>query len=415
MISHRNSSDFARHAHRCENRRHGVGFWIVALAFLTAMAFSTAPSPLYPIYQQLNLLSTFTVTVVFAVYALGVVFSLLLVGHVSDLVGRKKILIPALLLELGAAVLFMTSSSLVVLLIARFVTGLGIGILTATATAYLYELHARHRPDRPSHRFDNVSTLANIGGLGVGPLIAGALSQWTDAPLQAPYVVFAVALAAVTVAVVIVPETTVAPSVRIAYRPQRIGVGQGDRPRYIAAATIGFASFAVIGLFTSVATGFVAGTLHQTSRMLSGLILFLVFGAAALSGTSTRRLSPHVKARSGMGAMMAGMAAIMAGSAGQHFVVFVVGGVSAGAGAGILFKSSVATVAAMAVPAARSEALAGLFFVSYLGLSLPVLSVGVTTHFVALSTAISILVGVVLVLLSTVAWFTRGTFVARSK
>lgn len=414
MFSHNNSSHSSRRGRRGDERRHGVGFWIVAVAFLTAMAFSTAPSPLYPLYQQHNQLSTFTITVVFAVYALGVVLSLMLVGHMSDVLGRKKVLIPALLLELGASVLFVTSSSLAALLVARFVTGLGIGILTATATAYLYELHARHRPDRASHRFDSVSTLANIGGLGVGPLIAGALSQWTDAPLQAPFLVFAIAIAAVTVAVIIVPETTVAPSERVAYRPQRIGVGHGDRPRYIAAATTGFASFAVIGLFTSVATGFVAGTLDHPSRVLSGSMLFVVFGAAALSGTATRRLSSHTKARLGMTAMMAGMVAIMAGSTGKELNVFVLGGVSAGVGAGILFKNAVTTVAEMAAPAARSEAMAGLFLVSYLGLSLPVLSVGLATQFVTLSTAIAMLVAVVLVMLTTVAWCTREQFATRS-
>ncbi|WP_222060171.1 MFS transporter [Rhodococcoides fascians] len=414
MFSHNNSSHSSRRGRRGDERRHGVGFWIVAVAFLTAMAFSTAPSPLYPLYQQHNQLSTFTITVVFAIYALGVVLSLMLVGHMSDVLGRKKVLIPALLLELGAAVLFVTSSSLAVLLVARFVTGLGVGILTATATAYLYELHARHRPHQPSHRFDSVSTLANIGGLGVGPLIVGTLSEWTETPLHAPFVVFAIALVAVTVAVIIVPETTVVPSRRVTYRPQRISVELDDRPRYISAATTGFASFAVIGLFSSVATGFVAGTLDHPSRILSGSMLFVVFGAAALSGTATRRLSNHTKARLGMSAMLAGMVAIMAGSAGEELVVFVLGGVSAGAGAGILFKHAVVTVAAMATPAARSEALAGLFLVSYLGLSLPVLSVGLATQFVTLSTAIAVLVAVILVLLSTVAWCTREQFIARA-
>ena len=77
---------------------------------------------------------------------------------------------------------------------ARFVTGLGVGMITATATAHLHELHARHRPAATPARFEMVSTAANIGGLGVGPLIAGILAQWVNGPLRTPYIVFAVLL-----------------------------------------------------------------------------------------------------------------------------------------------------------------------------------------------------------------------------
>jgi MFS family permease len=85
----------------------GVGFWLISEAFLTAMAFSTVPTPLYPLYQQRDGFSSFTVTVVFAAYAVGVVTSLLLLGHVSDWVGRRRVLIPALGLEVLAAALFL--------------------------------------------------------------------------------------------------------------------------------------------------------------------------------------------------------------------------------------------------------------------------------------------------------------------
>ncbi|MGB7236687.1 MAG: MFS transporter [Rhodococcus sp. (in: high G+C Gram-positive bacteria)] len=398
----------AQLAGRPSVRRHGVGFWIVAVAFVTAMAFSTLPSPLYPLYQQKNGFTTFTVTLIFAVYAVGVVISLVLAGHVSDWLGRKKILVPALALELLAAVLFLTSTSLPVLLIARLVTGLGIGILTATATAYLHELDARHRPGATSHRFDTISTVANIGGLGIGPLISGVLAQWVDAPLRTPYVLFSVLLIGVIVAVVFVPETTILPSARTSYRPQRISASHGDRSSYIVAATTGFASFAVIGLFTSVAPGFVAGTLNHPSRALSGLILFLVFGAAAVSGTATSRLSAPSKMRFGLASMAAGMITLVTGTLATNLVVFLLGGILAGIGAGVLFKFAVATVAATASPDARSEALAGLFFLSYLGLSLPALGIGIATQFVALSTAITWLVVTILTMLVGVGWSTRG-------
>src|SRR5438067_8409372 len=108
------------------------------------MAFSTIPTPLYVLYQQRDGFSSFVVTVVFAVYAVGVIASLLLVGHVSDWVGRRRVLIPALGIEVLAAVLFVMWPALPGLIVARFVSGLGIGMITATAL--LRDLHALARP-----------------------------------------------------------------------------------------------------------------------------------------------------------------------------------------------------------------------------------------------------------------------------
>ncbi|MFK4244480.1 MFS transporter [Micromonospora chokoriensis] len=397
------------------SRRHGRGFWAIALAFLTAMAFCTVPAPLYPLYMARDGFSTFMGTVVFAVYAVGVVISLLLAGHVSDWVGRKKILIPALVLELVAAALFLGDPSLPVLLVARLVSGLGIGMITATATAYLQELHAAHRPDSSRQRFEMVSTAANIGGLGVGALIAGFLAQYVDAPLRTPYLVFAVLLAVSIVAVALTPETVEAPLVKPAYRPQRINADHADRAGYLAAAAAGFASFAVFGLFTSVAPGFVAGALHLPSRALAGTIVFAVFGGAAAAQTLTSRLTGPAKVRLGLLAQALGVPLLLVGMHAASLTAFLVGGVVAGIGAGVLFKAAVGAVVAMAAPVRRGEALAGLFLVAYLGMILPSVGIGVATQAVTAGTAMDWFTGLLLAILTGVALlFRRSAASARS-
>lgn len=392
---------------RAGARRHGVGFSLIAFAFLTAMAFSTVPTPLYPLYMAKDGFSTFMVTVVFAAYAVGVVISLILAGHISDWVGRKKILIPAIGLELIAAVLFLTNTSLPVLLVARLVTGLGVGMVTATATAHLHELHTAHRPGASAQRFELVSTAANIGGLGVGPLVAGFLAQWVSGPLRTPYIVFAALLLASIVAIALTPETVEEQLVRPAYRPQRISLDHGDRAGYTAAAAAGFASFAVFGLFTSVAPGFVAGALHHPSRALAGLIVFAVFGAAAAAQSLTTRLTTAGKRALGLLAQAVGVATLVVGMHTANLAAFLVGGIVAGIGAGVLFKASLGTVAALAVPAKRSEALAGLFLISYLGLTAPAVGIGVATRSFPATTVMTWFAGVLLVLLGAVAVLAR--------
>ncbi|WP_112619507.1 MFS transporter [Micromonospora saelicesensis] len=395
------------------SRRHGHGFWAIALAFLTAMAFCTVPAPLYPLYMARDGFSTFMGTIVFAVYAVGVVISLLLAGHVSDWVGRKKILIPALALELVAAALFLGDPSLPVLLVARLVSGLGIGLITATATAYLQELHAAHRPGSSRQRFEVVSTAANIGGLGVGALVAGVLAQYVDAPLRTPYLVFAVLLTVSIVAVALSPETVEERLVKPTYRPQRISADHGDRAGYLAAAAAGFASFAVFGLFTSVAPGFVAGALHLPSRALAGTIVFAVFGGAAVAQTLTSRLAAPAKVRLGLLAQAVGVPVLLVGMHTASLSVFLVGGVVAGIGAGVLFKAAVGAVAAMAAPAQRGEALAGLFLIGYLGMILPSVGIGVATQAVTAGTAMNWFTGLLLVMLAGVAALFRHSAASR--
>jgi predicted MFS family arabinose efflux permease len=371
------------------------------------MAFSTVTTPLYPLYMAKDGFSTFMVTVVFAVYAVGVMISLVLAGHVSDWIGRKKILIPAVGLELVAALLFLTSTSLPVLLVARLVTGLGVGMVTATATAHLHELHTAHRPGASAQRFELVSTAANIGGLGVGPLVAGFLAQWVTSPLRTPYIVFAALLLAGIVAIAATPETVEQRFPRPAYRPQRITLGHGDGAGYLAAAAAAFASFAVFGLFTSVAPGFVAGALHHPSRALAGLIVFAVFGAAAAAQSLTTRLATAAKRRLGLLGQAVGVVTLVIGMHTANLAAFLVGGIVAGIGAGVLFKAALGTVIALAVPDKRSEALAGLFLIAYLGLTLPVVGIGVATLSVSATTVMTWFAGLLLILLAGVAALAR--------
>ncbi|MCP2199665.1 putative arabinose efflux permease, MFS family [Lentzea flava] len=381
------------------SRRHGVGFWTVAATFLVAMAYSTVPSPLFPLYVAREGFSTFAVTVVFASFAVGVVISLVLAGHVSDWLGRKAILLPALGLEVASAVLFLSSTALPVLILARVINGLGVGMIAATATAYLHDLHTRHRPGASLRRFEVVSTAANIGGLGVGALLAGVLAQYAASPLSTPYVVLAVLLVVSIVAVALTPETVTRR--QVSYRPQRISTGHGAG--YLVAGAGAFSAFAVFGVFTSVSPGFVAGELHHPSRALAGLVVFIVFGGAALAQTLTSGMPVPVQRALGLGAQAIGVLLVVAGMDAAGFPLFLVGGAVAGAGAGVQFKAAIGAVTRTAAPAKRGEALAGLFFIAYLGLSVPSLSIGLATRFLPPTTVMTWFAGILLVLLAVLA------------
>lgn len=383
--------------------RYASGFWLAAGAFLTAMAFSTIPTPLYGLYQERDHFSSFVVTVVFAVYAVGVISSLLLAGHVSDWVGRRRVLVPALAIEVLAALMFVVWPALPGLIASRFVSGLGIGMITTTATAHLRDLNARSHPGGGTSRFEVVSTAANLGGLGVGTLVSGALAQFASYPLVLPYAVFAGLLLVAIVGLAFVPETVQPPAVRPHYRPQRVSFDHGDRATTVMAGAGAFVGFAVFGLFTSLAPGFVGATLDHPGRLLAGVVPFIAFGAAALAQTTTGRLGNRTRMLGGIGALALGLVLVAVAMEDPNLAAFLVGGGLAGAGAGVLFKAALTAFVGMAAPAHRGEAASSLFVIAYLGLIIPVLGIGISTLFVSAQTAMLFFTGALLVVLVGIA------------
>lgn len=367
---------------------HGAGFWIIAIAFLTEMAFCAIPTPLYGIYQQRDGFPTLVLTVIFAVYGVGVILALYLAGHVSDWLGRRRVILASLLINVLAAILFLAWSDVAGLMVARFVSGLGIGILTATATAHLSELGAAANHARG--RAALIATFANLGGIGLGALVGGIIATWTERPLVVPYVVFALLLAVEAILVAFVPETVERREERPAYRPQRVAVPEAGRGAFWAAGAAAFGAFAVFGTFMGLSSTFLGGILHLHSPLLTGLAPFIVFFLAAAAQVLTARIAMRSQLLAGILLAVLGLAAVGASAAAGSLALFLAGGGIAGAGIGILFRGALGTAAAVADPARRGEALAGIFLIAYAGMMVPPL---LTAAALSVWPAVAVLIG----------------------
>lgn len=372
--------------------RFGLGFWVVVFAFTALMAFTTAPTPLWSLFADRDHFSSLTITVVFAAYAVAVALSLILAGHLSDTYGRRRLLVPALALNVVAGLVFVAWPTLPGLLVARVLSGLGVGAATATATVWLAELDAARRLPAGSHRAQSITTAANLGGLGLGGLIAGALAQWVGHALTLPFLALVAALLIGLLAIALAPETRIATSPRPRYRPQRISVPPRSRGRFFAAATAVAITFAIFGLITSLAPSFLAGTLHQPAHALAGAVSFAMFAAAALAQALTGSRGPRQLLGAAIPALLTGVAlltlAVWVPS--PSFGIFLAGDLAAGAGAGLMFKGAIATVSEISLPERRAEAVAGFFLAAYLGLAGPVIGLGALTQIA--STRVSLLV-----------------------
>ncbi|MEO7753120.1 MAG: MFS transporter [Terracoccus sp.] len=386
-----------------------AGFRVVSVAFLTVMAFATVPTPLYALYQARDGFSSAMVTVVFAAFAVGVMLSLYLVGHLSDTVGRRPLVLFAIVTEVASATIFLSSAALPALLVARLLCGIGVGALAATATAHLGELHLADRPDERTGRPATVAGLANIGGLALGPLVGGLLAELAPAPLRLPYAVFLVLLLVAAAAVALVPETVERPRTRPAYRPQRVVVPRESRSAFAAAGAAAFTAFAVFGMFTALAPTFLVRVLHESDHIVAGAVTFSVFAAAALAQVGAAGWSTQRSLQVGAAAQVLGLLGVLAGAAAGSLPAFVAGGVVAGAGVGLFFRSAVGRAGSLAPVEVRGETLSAIFLTAYAGLTVPVLLIGLALT--ALTPLVVLMVFVVAVSAATVgaAWAMRTT------
>jgi MFS family permease len=374
-----------------------AAFWFVAATFTAIMAYSTLPTPLYSRYEQADGFPHPVVTVVFAAYAVGVLASLYLAGHVSDWFGRRPVFFVAILIQVVAALVFAIWPELGGLLVGRVVNGIGVGILTATATAYLAELRFAARPGESIVFAASIATAANLGGLGLGPIIGGVFAEWLPDPLHLPHLVFAVLFAIAAVFALRLPETAKLPDPRPRWRPQRISIPRTDRRLFIAAAAAAFTAFAVFGLFGSVVPALLANVLHQSDALVAGVIAGSVFLSACVTQLVFAPRSAVTRARLPLGLVPVGLIAIGAGVLIAQLPLFALGGLIAGAGVGLLFRSSLDTAGELAPAHAKGEGLAAMYLIAYAGLVVPVVATGVALVYFSETTVIVVFLALALI------------------
>jgi predicted MFS family arabinose efflux permease len=364
---------------------HMFGFRTVAAAFTTLMAFGTVPTPLWPLYQARDHFGPTTVTVAFAAMVVGAAAGFLALGHLSDRLGRRRIVVPALLVATLAALILATWPALPGLIIGRVLTGVAVGLMAATATAYIADLHHQARPGRAGSPVPGlVATAANLGGLALGPLVAGTLAEWAPAPLSTSYIVFAILMAVLMVLVLAGPET-VDTELKAQDRPARFALRPGSRTAFGAASAVAFFAFAVMGLFSSLGAIIVRGRLGIESPFVLGLAPFTAFAASAVAQLALGRLSRRRLLDTGTLLFPAGLALTALSIYRPALWLFLVAATLAGAGAGLLFKGAVTQSAMSADPASRAGVLAVFFVIAYLGMGLPSIAFSLVIQHAALA------------------------------
>jgi MFS family permease len=360
--------------------RPGFAFAFVAYAFAAIMVGTTLPTPIYALYAERMHFAVLTTTVIYATYAGGVLFALLVFGRWSDALGRRPVLLAGVGFALASAGVFLVAESVPVLLVARVLSGLSAGLFTGTATAAVIEA----APTTWQSRAAAVATVVNIGGLGAGPLIAGLLVQYAPYPLQLPFVLHIGLAVLAGVAVFVVPETS-ARTGRIGL--QRLSVPAEVRTTFVIAALAAFAGFTVTGMYTAVAPSFLSTVIGIDNHAVAGAIACSIFAASAVTQIVVNRVPTGPAVAVGCGLLIIGMMILSAALHFSSLFGLIAAAVVSGAGQGMSFSRGLAAVAERTPVDRRAEVSSTYFVVAYIALSLPVVGEGLAAQDWGLRTA----------------------------
>ncbi|WP_168705973.1 MFS transporter [Gordonia paraffinivorans] len=350
-------------------------FVAAVYAFAVVMLGTTMPTPLYAIYGEQLGFGVATTTVIYAVYAAGVIAALILFGRWSDVVGRRRLLIAGAALSAVSAVVFLTAGPVWQMLIGRVISGMSAGIYAGAATTAIIEL----APPSWRGRAPAVATAANIGGLGLGPLIAGVLAQYAPAPLHTPFAVDLALLALAFAGIWRLTETVaVKPGARLGI--QRLSVPADMRAVFTRASIAAFAGFAVTGTFTGVAPTFLSSILGIDNLAFAGVVVFAVFASSAVTQIVVRRMPTDTALVAGCAILIGGTCLSTAGLVTASAALVVAGAVVSGIGQGMSFSKGLASVVAAAPHDRRAEVTSTFFVVAYVGISIPIVGEGLTAR-----------------------------------
>lgn len=362
---------------------HGIGYVLAILLLGTNM-----PTALYGVYRTEFGFSPVVQTAIFAVYAAALVPTLFVFGPLSDRVGRRPILVVALLAGVAGAAVLAAADSTAWLFAGRILQGVAVGACSAAGTAALLE----HVPARNPIRASRAATASTALGAALGPLFAGAVAEYLPHPTVLPYVLFAVALLPGVVALVLLPTpagTRPTAGGRLIELPR---VPRPIRTVFLLATFPSAVAWAAVGLFQSVVPSWISEMLGATNLLVGAGTAALVMSCSVVAQLGMRGLDPVVAQRIGLVLTVAGMAGVFAVDRMRNLPLLLVVAVAVGVGHGLAFAGGMQRVGTAIATRARDAGgavLAAFFTLTYLGTGVPAVAAGLLMTYQGTSAAIT--------------------------
>lgn len=357
-----------------------LAFIGVAISFVGVTFAAGAPSPLFVLFQKEWHFPAWVLTVAFAIYAITLLLTLLITGSFSDNLGRRPVLIGALLTEIVSMLLFVFAPDIIWIIVARAIQGIATGAATSTFTAAIVELApARHKKIGAL-----VGSTAPVGGLALGAVVTGLAIQFSAVPSLLVFGFLAALFVLGTAAVYFANETVkTRPQAGGKLRPH-LSIPPQARREFAASSVVLVGTWLSAGLYLGLGPSIMRGIFQIDQGLINGLIVAIPPAAGTIASLVSGRISPRLTTIGGVSLAVAGAAATTLAVTVAWFPLLVVGAVLSGAGFGSAFSGILRTLGPLAIPSRRAELFAAVYLVSYLAYGLPALVAGVLIGYVGL-------------------------------
>ena len=353
------------------NRILKLGFVGAVYAFMIVMMGTTLPTPLYPLYSNVFQLTPLMITVIYAVYAVGVIGGLLVFGQLSDRIGRRYVLIPGIILSIISAIVFLFASNVGLLLLGRVVSGLSAGLFTSTATTTIVNL----APDEKKNQASTIASSVNMLGLGFGPLLCGVLAQYLPYALHLVFIVDIVLLIPAFIGIWLMPEP-IKDKQSFRIKVQKLSVPSNIRGTFIYAVIPVFVGFSMLGLFTAISPNFLGEILNIQNKAIIGLTVFLVFCASTVGQLLFKQKSDYSVLMLGSATLILGVILVGISLLLSSYVLLLIGAIVSGLGQAFSFRAGLSTVNSVSPQDKQAEITSTFFTIAYIAISIPVVGVG---------------------------------------
>lgn len=378
----------------------GLRFTLAGMVVM--MAAASAPSPFYPLLQQAIGFTPLTLTAIFAVYTATLLVSLLIMGSLSDHIGRRPVISAGFALMAASLFVFWHAQDVTGLILARVLQGVAAGLLMSTLSAAVVDFEPMDRPGSASIW----NSVVPLGGLALGALVSGVL---LDATSSAKATVFGALVGGCSVLALLVwsvPET--APRHEGVWRSllPRIGVPRTAATAFWRSAPAVIAGWATGGLYLALGAPLVHAVFGAEDHTTQAIVIVILCGVGAAACAGARGRSSRSVTLFGTSALALGTALTLAAIAMTSLPAYLLALSIAGTGFGTCFYGVLRSIVPIVAPHERGELFAALFTLSYLAFGLPTLLAGLSIGLYGLVPTV-LVYGSLIVLFSALAGLLR--------
>ncbi len=349
-----------------------IAFVALSLVLFAFFFAASAPSPAFVALQHQWSFSASLLTIAFGVYAIALLFSLIVFGALSDHVGRRPVIVVALIIQAISMVMFFRATDIVGLIVARAVQGFATGIATGALAAAVVEA----APENQKRLGAMISSVSPLAGLATGALISGIALKETLHPITLVFGVLALIFVIGAMLLIFIPESMTKRAGAWNSMIPKVSVPANARLEFWRGVPVLIATWALGGLYLALAPFIIQHIFQVDNGIINGLSIATLAGVGAIAPSLLKRFALPKAAMIGMACILVGLLLIVFSISTLTLPLFFIATAISGIGFGGAFSAIVQRLAPIVDRHQRAELFAAIFVVSYLALSVPAMLAG---------------------------------------